>query len=636
MNFATKSKRMQILVWIVWAVACIVFFILPEQIDISPLLDRPALGAIVLYDDRDTPLFPWQPRQRLHKWMAERLRAWRHARRRATWTATLARLALSGALSMAWIVDQLTAWQLRRRLGALPVLVALLEILQVREVVNRYAPTRAELDYGLLAMLLILNRLDGPRPLYQIAQWLSQTVLVCTLGVSPAKINDDRLGRALDAISPHCQEIWQEIVHRALLRFQIDLSFIFYDLTAFVVHGEHEGSELIDFGFAHNTPMNKRKLKIGLNVSADGNVPLDYRHWPARTADKATVQENMARLCRLLQQRGWSTRETIVVGDRANLSDELALAYDRHELHYLTGLQAQKKQHVALLMAVPSVQFRAHSLTAERGKDGYWGIPCQVRFEHQGQQAIHRGLVVLSGPMRFALRRTRAKALRELRQELGEIAAKIGQPRYRSVDTIQRYADKRLKNSPVGKLMRAEAYHDAEGRVALRWQIDRFALCQAMERDGRYLLVTNDWTLSPQEMLTLYRQKDGVEKCFEVSKSELKVSPIYLHKDQRIEAMLLINMLALLAYSLLERQVQQAGIQMTTRAIVEALENLVVIETHCWDGSWLFRLTPLEPGQEVLLGALVDILDEVRLRDWFLPQFPVAMPRTWALPPPEE
>jgi transposase len=54
-------------------------------------------------------------------------------------------------------------------------------------------------------------------------------------------------------------------------------------------------------------------------------------------------------------------------------------------------------------------------------------------------------------------------------------------------------------------------------------------------------------SLSPQRILALYRQKDGVEQCFKVTKSELEVSPIYLHKDDRIQAMLLINILALLA-----------------------------------------------------------------------------------------
>ena len=52
-------------------------------------------------------------------------------------------------------------------------------------------------------------------------------------------------------------------------------------------------------------------------------------------------------------------------------------------------------------------------------------MPCQVVFEHEGRQVIHRGLVVLSGPMRTALRKTRATQLRVLRQALSEVRTKI-------------------------------------------------------------------------------------------------------------------------------------------------------------------------------------------------------------------
>jgi hypothetical protein len=74
--------------------------------------------------------------------------------------------------------------------------------------------------------------------------------------------------------------------------------------------------------------------------------------------------------------------------------------------------------------------------------------------------------------------------------------------------------------------MRDEAYADAEGQVCLGWWAGRHALWQATQRDGRYLLVTNDWSLLPQRMLARHRQKDGVEKRFTVFESDLKVSPI--------------------------------------------------------------------------------------------------------------
>ena len=350
----------------------------------------------------------------------------------------------------------------------------------------------------------------------------------------------------------------------------------------------------------------------------------------------ATVQKNMERLCRLLKRHGWPVGEVVIIGDRANLNDELAIAYDDHNLRYLAGLQPQKKIHRQLLVAIPEKQFYVNPLTDERGPKGYWGRPCQVVFEHEGRRVIHRGLVVLSGPMRTSWRQTRAAKLRALRQALSEVEAKIGRPRYRTVESVQKRANTQLKKSPVGKLMRAEAYADEEGQVRLRWWVDRYALWQAMQRDGHYLLVTNDWSLSPQRMLALYRQKDGVEKRFTVSKSDLEVSPIYLHKDERIEAMLLINMLALLAYSLLERQVRQGGLQMTTRRIIEKLESLDVIETFCWDGSCLHRLVPVDEEQAALLEILSHILAKLRLPRWPHPLLSARHTPSLALPPPRD
>ena len=636
MNCATKTRRTQILIWLIWLIVSLTLLRMPEQAAEreSGDLGLPSLVAVVTQDGGKGRLFPWQPRRRFRKWAWRRYCAWRRARQRAQWLARLAGMAWTGALSLAQLVDLLTQSQLRRHLGALPVLYAVLETLRVREIVNRHCATAAEVDHGTVALVLILNRLMAPRPLYQVSDWLARTVLVYRLGIPAEKFNDDRLARTLDAISPHSREIWQAVVHQALVQAEIDLRLIFYDLTAFVVHGSYTDSQYADFGLAHNTPMNKRKFKSGLNVSADGNLPVEYALWSGRTADQATVQENMTRLCRLLRSHGWAADEVTVIGDRANLNDELALAYHDHDLRYLAGLEARKKRHRELLMAVPSQQFYAHPLIDKPGGAGYWGISRPIVFEHQGRQVTHHGLVVLSGPMRSAQRKTRATQLRALRQELCDVRAKIGRPYYRSVTAVQQRANTRLKNSPVGRLMQAEAYLDEHDHIRLRWWIDRYALWQAMQRDGRYLLVTNDWSLSPQRILALYRQKDGVEQRFKVTKSELKVSPIYLHKDNRIQAMLLINMLALLAYSLLERQAHQGGLQMTTRRIIAKLEALDVIETRCWDGSCLCRLVPIDEEQAALLQVLAHILAELRLPRWPHLSLTPGQPLILALPPP--
>jgi transposase len=638
MYFATKAKRTQILVWLIWAVACLVFLLMPKAVvqGHMPFLDLPALAAVASDEPGAAAAFPWQPHVRWRKWAWRRYCAWRRAHQRALWVARLARLGLTGALTLAQLVDLVTQAQFRRHLGALPVLYTLLDTLQLRDIINHYCPTRAEVDHGTVALVLALNRLTMPLPAYQLADWFARTVLVPVLGIPAAKFNDDRVARTLDAIQPHCQAIWQEVIDRAIMHLDLDLSVIFYDLTAFVVHGAYPDSQHIDFGFAHNTPMGKRKFKVGLNVIPDGRILLQFGLWSGRTADIATVQDNMERLKRLLQRRGCSAQQTLIVGDRANLEDRLAIVYDDHGLRYLAGMRLLKKVHQALVWEPRDAQLYAQPLTDDHGPEGYYGQLCQVLFQPKDsqRQVTHRGLVVLSGPMRTAVRQDRARQLGALRHSLREVETKIGQPYLRTVMAVQRRAEMALKASKVGKLMRAEAYQDDQDQVRLRWWVERDALHQAMQRDGRYLLVTNDESLSPRQMLALYHRKDDVEKCARVAKSHLRVSPIYVHKDERIEAMLLINMLALLAYSVLERQARQGGLQVTTRHIIERLESLDVVETHCIDGSRLVRLAPMDDEQVNLLSVLAQILSVQGLPGGSHPFLAAKDGLLLALPPP--
>lgn len=177
---------------------------------------------------------------------------------------------------------------------------------------------------------------------------------------------------------------------------------------------------------------------------------------------------------------------------------------------------------------------------------------------------------------------------------------------------MQRRVNGCLNHSPVKHLLQTTVYETPTGQINCHWQIDPCALHQAEQKDGRYLIVTNDWSLSYQEMFRLYRQKDQVEKRFHVCKSDLQVSPVYLHQDQRIAAMLFINMVALLAYTILERQVRQQGLQITTRQLIDRLEHLSLIETHCHDGSCLRRLTPVEPAVAALLQLVAVALWELQ------------------------
>lgn len=178
-HFATKQAGRRILVWLIWFMAVLVLMPPVHQSGYQP--DQ-AVGLVVTHNSRRGPLFPWQARYRWKKWGLIKYRAWRRAYGQAKRAAVLARLALRGVLTMAQVVEWLTVKQVRYRVGALPVLYALLETLGVRSVINRHCRSQAEVDHGTVALVLVLNRLLFPLPLYQVADWVGQTVLEAVLG----------------------------------------------------------------------------------------------------------------------------------------------------------------------------------------------------------------------------------------------------------------------------------------------------------------------------------------------------------------------------------------------------------------------------------------------------------------------
>lgn len=572
----------------------------------SALTPGELLAPVVRLGDVAGRLFPWRLRHsrrrrsfRLPKWVVHVLRLWAQLRRMKGWT-------------MAQWVYVFTRCQLCHFLGALLILYPLLEELEVAEVVNKYCPTEAEVEYGTVVVVLALNRLTAPRPLYKVADWMAYSILPQVLGIPAHKFNDDRLGRALDAIAPHLQEIWLEIASRALEHYEIDLSIIFYDLTAFVMEGTYEESALADFGFAHNTPMDKRKIKLAANATQDGGIPLSWAAICGRTGDTATVEENLRRLSRILRRQDWSEEAALMVGDRAMLNSRLAMVYDEHKesgLRYLAGLEPRTDAHKDLLSQVPLKELRDNYLLGEPGHR-YWGVRRPITFTYEDeesgeeQKATHTALVVASEATRRQWRRTRIEQLRDLVACLQEeVKDKLNQPYWRNPETIRQRVQSRLDDSPVEDVMKVEVWGEY-GEVEMQWQVDRDALRDLCRSDGRYLLVTNDPTLSLVEMLQLYKDKDRIEKRFRVTKQDLRVRPIYLHKDERIEAMLMVNMIALLVYSLAERRCRRNGLKITSRHLLYAFRSLHVIESRCRDGSILYRCMPLTAYQRKILQQI--------------------------------
>jgi transposase len=93
-----------------------------------------------------------------------------------------------------------------------------------------------------------------------------------------------------------------------------------------------------------------------------------------------------------------------------------------------------------------------------------------------------------------------------------------------------------------------------DGELTLAWEYDRLAMNEENRLLGKYMLVTNlnKKDYDGDQLLELYKSRHQIESRFRALKSNLKIRPIFLQSEGRIKSLILVNILALLAYSLLE------------------------------------------------------------------------------------
>jgi hypothetical protein len=140
--------------------------------------------------------------------------------------------------------------------------------------------------------------------------------------------------------------------------------------------------------------------------------------------------------------------------------------------------------------------------------------------------------------------------------------------------------------------------------LQLSWTRREEALETAAERDGRYVLGTNKLTLDAEQMLARSKRRDVPEKRFALVKGPLAVRPIFLHKEERIRALVFCTMVALLVFALLELLAQRAALPPSGTRLIEQFAAVSILVLGFQDGSSLRRLTGLAPPLTTILDAL--------------------------------
>jgi len=502
-------------------------------------------------------------------------------------------------------------------LDALPLLYPILETLDLRGIVNAQRSTEADLDLGQVVMVLVLNRLMAPQPLYWVNRWLAHTVLPTLLDVSPAKLYDQRLGRALEAIHPHLGEIWARLVVRAVQAWQLDLSALHWDITSFYFTGAYSQSELLRRGYSRDKQPDTKQVNLEADVTHGSRVPVGYRVLPGQTADITTPPGHLQALLRLLNRPELAALQLhpILVSDGKMITPQAIRDCHEHRLFYLGPLPVNNVVRRLLRsvsvdgLAARPLAYRPKRQTQDAEFVPYQGVwrPFRVTVppptdRPQAPQKVYtdRALVVWgAGKARLDASKRRTY-LKRLLDELDHIRRQLNQGRYAERDyVVERIASVRHGN-PAKSLVWFEL-QGTDGQLSLQFRLDRNRLAAVQMLNGRYALGTNADHLSADQTLSLSKGQDDAEKQFRALKSPLAVRPAFVHNDQRIEGLVLVTLIALLVRALFSIQCQQGGLSVSVDRVLAEFAPWSVIDLTLTDGSHVRQVaTPTEFQTQVM------------------------------------
>jgi hypothetical protein len=492
----------------------------------------------------------------------------------------------------------------RREVGPLLLAEHFLRELDLVGTIDRVLPARgrAQLSVGEVAAALIASRLCSPSPLYDIAGWASGAAVQELLGIPAALLNDDRLGRGLEALAVYAEPLRGALAARAIERFGIDVGRLHVDLTTLRVAGAYEHSALVAKGWGPDRRV-ERQVRALQATSADG-VSVYVRPDRGDAAEVALIGASLERL-RALAGPG------LLICDAACGFPKTICQLAASGMRFIVPLRVATGFRERFLADVGHQALRPLGYVAERERSlpparrtRYRGAlrDWQLTDPGTGVPVALRVAYVWSSEEAREVAAARERALIRAEQALERVQRGLGGRHYKTKAQVDTRVARILAGQVAGMITVTTA--TGSGRPTLSFQRDEPAIARAAQTDGVYALATNlPGRLSAERVLRHYKGQQIVERRHRDYKQTLKVRPIFLHNDDRIHALLSLVGTALLIFGLIETELRKRlnGDQLpgllpegraanpTGRNILAAFQGLGL--TYTQDGIRLDRLT---------------------------------------------
>jgi hypothetical protein len=515
----------------------------------------------------------------------------------------------------------------RREVGTLVLVRHYLNRLGLTAIVDQAAPMRgrSQLTHGEVITALVANRLSAPSPLYDVAGWASSAAVAELFDIPAGLLNDDRLGRALEAFAPVAGDVRAAVLLAAVDRFDVvDATRLHLDLTTVRFAGAYETSALVAKGWGSDRTV-ARQVRTLQAATADG-IPLLFRPHPGATAEVSALGEALEQL-RTLLPPGLVIVADSALGHLGNLCHA-----DRSGVGFVVPLRADTgwadafRRDVGTLDALAELDYvsqREQRLPADRrtrwrGLLRPFPVTDPATDTHHDLQVAY----IWSSEEAATVADARTRALAKAEDALARVKRGLGGRYYKTRKQVDAKVATIIGANIAGLLTVRTGTRN--GKPTLTWQHNTDAITAASSLDGLYALATNlnashpdRGPLTAGEVLRTYKDQWVVEQRHRDLKQTLRVRPVFLHNDDRIDALVNVVGIALLVFGLIETDLRRrlppdtphlTGLlpegrpaKPTGRNILAAFAGLAATYTH--HGLTLDTLTPT---QRIIL-ALLDI-----------------------------
>jgi hypothetical protein len=427
-------------------------------------------------------------------------------------------------------------------MGCPMVIEALWERLGLKKTLEEVAKgAGAKIPYERALLAMVANRLCDPESKLGVwDRWLSTVYLPACQDLKLRHMYE-----AMDLLHAHAEQVEKTVFFQTADLFNLEVDLIFYDTTtaSFSVDGEdeadrHPNATLRKFGHGKEgfwAP----QVVVALAVTREG-IPV--RSWvlPGNTADVSTVEMVRSDL------RGWSLGRAMFVADSGMNSED-----NRTELARACG-----KYLLACRMA--GVTEIKREVLSKRGRYTVFKDNLHAKEVIVGDGERRKRYILCYNPKEAERQRKHRQMIVELLED--ELA------RHKDRSATAQWAIELLASRRFKRYLRILK----SGKV----RIDRNAVREAEKYDGKWVIETNDDTISLKDAACGYKSLMVIERCFRsLKRTQIKMTPMYHWASRRIEAHVKICVLALL----LER-IAELACGTPWHRIRRALEKLQVTE----------------------------------------------------------